>query len=190
MFDRFPVNTLLCWPADPQPASGHSAVVASGPRERGSVDGTAQSSRSTAVRGPHRPSLLYVVKQLELAVRSHLDDIVAAAGITALQYTALTVLDHHDGLSLAQLARNSFVTPQSVADLVGNLERNGLVRRDRNPQNRRELVVSLTPQGRKLLATYAHAVAALEATMTSGLTPEQISAFRNHLDSCRIALGG
>jgi DNA-binding MarR family transcriptional regulator len=154
------------------------------------VDVTARSSGSTAVRGSHRPSLLYVIKQLELAVRSHLDDIVAAAGITALQYTALTVLDHHDGLSLAQLARNSFVTPQSVADLVANLERNGLVRRDRNPQNRRELIVSLTPPGRKLLTTHAHAVAALEATMTSGLTPEQVSVFRNSLDSCRVALGG
>ena len=154
------------------------------------MDVTARSSGSTAVRGSHRPSLLYVIKQLELAVRSHLDDIVAAAGITALQYTALTVLDHHDGLSLAQLARNSFVTPQSVADLVANLERNGLVRRDRNPQNRRELIVSLTPLGRKLLTTHAHTVAALEATMTSGLTPEQVSVFRNSLDSCRVALGG
>jgi DNA-binding MarR family transcriptional regulator len=130
-----------------------------------------------------------VIKQLELAVRSHLDDIVKAAGITALQYTALTVLDHHDGLSLAQLARDSFVTPQSVADMVANLERNDLVRRDRNPQNRRELIVSLTPQGRKLLSTYAHAVKALESKMTSALTPEQISVFRSQLNSCRVALG-
>lgn len=154
------------------------------------MDDTPRSPGSTAVRGSHRPSLLYVIKQLELAVRSHLDDVVAAAGITALQYTALTVLDHHDGLSLAQLARNSFVTPQSVADLVANLERHGLVRRDRNPRDRRELVVSLTPRGRKLLATYAPAVAALEATMTAGLTPQQIGIFRDHLDSCRVALGG
>jgi len=66
------------------------------------------------------PSLLYVVGQLELAVRAGLDEIVRAAGITALQYTALTVLDRHDGLSLAQLARHSFVTPQAAADLVAN----------------------------------------------------------------------
>jgi len=184
MFNRFPVNTLLCWPADPPPGAGVRPWSHEDEGERGSVDGTAESSGSTAVRGSHRPSLLYVVKQLELAVRSHLDGIVATAGITALQYTALTVLDHHDGLSLAQLARNSFVTPQSVADLVANLERNGLVRRDRNPQNRRELVVSLTPRGRKLLATYAHAVAELEATMTAGLTPEQISALSDAAVDC------
>jgi DNA-binding MarR family transcriptional regulator len=135
-----------------------------------------------------RPSLLYVVKQLELAVRARLDDILKDAGITALQYTALTVLDHHHGLSPAQLARDSFVRPQSTADLVANLERRNLVRRDRNPANRRELVVSLTPPGRELLARYAEIVAALEEDMTAGLDPDDIETFRSHLDACRVAL--
>lgn len=148
-----------------------------------SLDVAGETSRRRSA-----PSLLYVIKQLELAVRSHLDDIVKGAGITALQYTALTVLDHHDGLSLAQLARDSFVTPQSAADLVANLERNGLVRRDRNPQNRRELIVSLTPAARLLLAAHADAVAELEAKLTSGLTPEEAADFRRRLDACRLAL--
>jgi DNA-binding MarR family transcriptional regulator len=91
-------------------------------------------------------------------------------------------------LSPAQLARDSFVTPQSTADLVANLERRNLVRRDRNPASRRELVVSLTPQGRKLLARYAGIVAALEKDMTSGLDPDDIETFRSHLDACRVAL--
>ena len=143
---------------------------------------------SSAVTRLVRPSLLYVVKQLELAVRARLDDILKDAGITTLQYTALTVLDHHDGLSPAQLARDSFVRPQSTAVLVANLERRNLVRRDRNPANRRELVVSLTPKGRKLLLRYAEIVAALEKDMTSGLDPDDIETFRSHLDTCRVAL--
>ena len=53
----------------------------------------------------------------------------ADAGITALQYTSLTVLERHDGLSAAQLARDSFVTAQSIADVVRSLENRGLVRR-------------------------------------------------------------
>ena len=143
---------------------------------------------SGVVAGLVRPSLLYMVKQLELAVRARLDDILKDAGITALQYTALTVLDHHDGLSPAQLARDSFVTPQSTADLVANLERRNLVRRDRNPANRRELVVTLTASGRRLLARYAEAVAALEQDMTSGLDPDDAETFRSCLGTCRVAL--
>src|SRR5882762_9887660 len=116
-----------------------------------------------------RPSLLYVIKQLELVVRARLDDILRPAGITALQYTALTVLDRHDGLSPAQLARDSFVRPQSIADLVANLERRRLVYRTRNPLNRRELVVSLTDEGRQLLAQYAAAVEDLEGEINTAL---------------------
>ena len=137
---------------------------------------------------PARPSLLYVVKQLELVVRSRLEEVLKSSGITALQYTALTVLDHHEGLSPARLARDSFVTPQSIADLIANLERRKLVRRDRNPDNRRELVVSLTPAGRELLARYAADVKALEQDMTARLGPAEVEGLRELLDGCRADL--
>jgi DNA-binding MarR family transcriptional regulator len=151
--------------------------------------GTAQPPGGPAP-GPTaaRRSLLYVVKQLELAARSRLDDVLKSTGITTLQYTALTVLDRRDGLSLAQLARDSFVTPQSVAFLVANLERQELARRDRNPGNRRELIVSLTPRGRELLARYAGAVAELEEQMTSGLSAAETELLRTYLDRCRLDL--
>jgi len=129
-----------------------------------------------------------MIKQLELVVRARLDDILRPAGITALQYTALTVLDRHDGLSPAQLARDSFVRPQSIADLIANLERRRLVRRTRNPGNRRELVVSLTDEGRDLLARYAAPVEHLEAEIVAAVGARKVAEFRNNLDACRIAL--
>ena len=61
------------------------------------------------------PLLIYMIKQVELAVRARLDEIVRPAGLTALQYTALSVLERHTDMSSAQLARSSFVTAQSMA---------------------------------------------------------------------------
>jgi DNA-binding MarR family transcriptional regulator len=127
------------------------------------------------------PSLLYMVKQVELVVRSHLDELVRPSGITALQYTALTVLERHDGLSAAQLARDSFVTAQSIADLVRSLEGRGLVRRERNPRNRRELLILLTDDGRELLARHAGPVRELEERMVRDLTAHQTEQFREIL---------
>ncbi|QCD59892.1 MarR family winged helix-turn-helix transcriptional regulator [Streptomyces hawaiiensis] len=127
------------------------------------------------------PSLLYMVKQVELVVRSHLDELVRPSGITALQYTALTVLERHDGLSAAQLARDSFVTAQSIADLVRSLERRGLVRRERNPRNRRELLILLTEDGREMLARHAGPVRELEERMVRDLTAHQTEQFREAL---------
>jgi DNA-binding MarR family transcriptional regulator len=127
------------------------------------------------------PSLLYMVKQVELVVRSHLDELVKPSGITALQYTALTVLERHDGLSAAQLARDSFVTAQSIADLVRSLEGRGLVRRERNPRNRRELLILLTEAGRELLAQHEGPVRELEERMVRDLTAHQTEQFRQAL---------
>lgn len=134
------------------------------------------------------PSLLYMVKQVELVVRSHLDELVKPAGITALQYTALTVLERHDGLSAAQLARDSFVTAQSIADLVRSLENRGLVRRERNPRNRRELLILLTDAGRRLLEQHAEPVRELEERMVRDLTAHQTEQFRQSLSKAWHAL--
>ncbi|GAA2454193.1 MarR family winged helix-turn-helix transcriptional regulator [Actinomadura vinacea] len=134
------------------------------------------------------PSLLYMVKRLELAVRSRLEELVRPAGITALQYTALTVLERHSGRSAAQLARDSFVTAQSIADLVRALESRDLVRRERNPANRRELLIHLTDAGRELLAGLAEPVRRLEERMIDDVPPHQVDQFRQTLSAAWRAL--
>jgi DNA-binding MarR family transcriptional regulator len=129
-----------------------------------------------------------MVKQVELVVRSHLDELVKPAGITALQYTSLTVLERHDGLSAAQLARDSFVTAQSMADLVRSLENRGLIRRERNPRNRRELLILLTDEGRALLARFTDEVRDLEERMVRDLSAHQTDQFRQALSKAWHAL--
>ncbi|MGW1272102.1 MarR family winged helix-turn-helix transcriptional regulator [Streptomyces sp. NPDC002491] len=148
------------------------------------------TNKTAPIPSPHRtpPSLLYMVKQVELVVRSHLDEVVKPSGITALQYTALTVLERHDGLSAAQLARDSFVTAQSIADLVRSLEARGLIRRERNPHNRRELLILLTHDGRALLDRHAGPVRELEERMVRQLTAHQTEQFRAALSTAWHAL--
>ncbi|MFF9853118.1 MarR family winged helix-turn-helix transcriptional regulator [Streptomyces litmocidini] len=126
-------------------------------------------------------SLLYLLKRTELAVRARLEELLKPAGITALQYTALTVLERHDGISAAQLARDSFVTAQSMADMVRALETRGLIRREPNPANRRERLILLATPGRRLLAEYAEPARALEQRMVADLGTEEIDAFRKAL---------
>ena len=132
--------------------------------------------------------LLYLIKQVELAARSRLDDIVRPGGMTSLQYTALTVLERQADMSSAQLARHSFVTAQSMADLVGTLQARGLIERHRDRTDRRRLVVALTAEGHALLDRYREEVAALEASMVAGLSPDEVAMLRGALNACRANL--
>jgi DNA-binding MarR family transcriptional regulator len=138
-----------------------------------------------AEAAPGTPMLLYLVKQIELAVRARLDDLVRPVGLTALQYTALTVLERNKDLSAAQLARRSFVTAQAMADMVTALESRGLIERHRDTADRRRLVIALTTLGQDLVDQYRDQVRAIEADMLVGLSEEEITDLRHSLAACR-----
>lgn len=127
------------------------------------------------------PLTLYLVKRLELVVRSVLDDALRPLGLTTLQYTALSVLQRRGGLSSAQLARRSFLRPQTMHEMVLTLERRGLIARERDPHNRRVLVANLTEEGRKLLDRCESAVRELEDQMMAAFSPGQREIFRESL---------
>jgi DNA-binding MarR family transcriptional regulator len=128
---------------------------------------------------------LYMVKQLEQVIRSHLDELLRPLGLTTQQYTALTVLERRDGLTSAQLARHSFVRPQTMHEMITSLDERGFIQRKRDPANRRVLLISLTRQGRKMVEKYDEEVRLLEEHMVSGLTLRQRKTLRDALDACR-----
>ena len=135
------------------------------------------------------PLTLYLVKRLELAVRARMDEALRPHGLTTLQFTALAALRARDGLSSAQLARRSFVTPQTMHEMVQWLERHGHITRRRDPNNRRVLLISLTPSGRELLERCDPLVEAIEATMLGAVPEVQHALFRQNLELCCSALG-
>jgi DNA-binding MarR family transcriptional regulator len=135
-------------------------------------------------------TLLYLIKQVELAVRQSLDEAVATADLTALQYTALTVLERHPGITSAELARNSFVRAQTMAEMVTYLVNRGLVAREHDARNRRQYLLSLTRDGQKVLDGLFGAVADIEARMLEGFDRGQTEILRTYLMRCRHALSG
>lgn len=130
-------------------------------------------------------SLLYVVKQLELVTRARLDALLKPSGVTALQYTALSVLERRPTMSSSDLARASFVRAQSTADLVLALERRGLIERSVDPTNRRRLLIGLTQKGYEFLEEYDPRVAELEEEMLAGISDADREEFRRLLVSAR-----
>lgn len=150
---------------------------------------TARATPSAPVRD-RDATLLYLIKQVELAVRQALDEVVASADLTTLQYTALTVLERHPGITSAELARNSFVRAQTMAEMVTYLLGRGLVTRERDERNRKQYLLSLTHKGKKVLDDLYDAVADVESTMLEEFDTGQTEILRTYLLRCRHALSG
>ena len=134
------------------------------------------------------PRATYLIKELERAVRRRLEAIVEPLGLTAVQYTALSVLATHPGMSSAQLARRSFVSAQAANEMVAALERRGLIRRSAAAEGGRALWIHLTPSGERTLARCDEQVDQLEGQLFGGVTRREEALFRDMLRTCREAV--
>ena len=90
-------------------------------------------------------------------------------GLTPAGYAALAVLDEMPGVSSAELARRSFVTPQTMGGIVAGLESAGLLERHARPGHGRILDAALTEAGRSVVAEAHRRVRAIEAQMLRDL---------------------
>jgi DNA-binding MarR family transcriptional regulator len=147
--------------------------------------GGSEQALTVAEALPAEPTIMYVIKQLEAGIRNALDEVLRPTGVTALQYTALTALQRRPDMTQSDLARFSFIRPQSAADLVSALSQRGLISRRTDPARRRRLLISLTPEGRAFLAEHAARIATIEERMLDGLDGTQRSELLGALRACR-----
>ena len=95
----------------------------------------------------------------------------AEFGITPSQLGVLEALSHLGPMPHCALAGKLLVSASNLTTVLDNLERDGLVRRDRDPGDRRVSITSLTPAGESRLASFfpvhvqrlVHAMSALDA---------------------------
>jgi DNA-binding MarR family transcriptional regulator len=131
-----------------------------------------------------RPRLSYLVKQLQVALRIRLDAVVQPLGLTAKQFTALTVLSEHPGMSSAALGRVTFVTAQAAHEMVTILENKDFIERSIDEDDRKRLRVKLTAIGFDVLRECNQRVDALEAEVFLGLDADDQARFRDALNTC------
>ena len=127
------------------------------------------------------PRLTYVIGRLDRALRRRLAAAVEPAGLTLPAYTALSVLQAQNGLSNAQLARRSLVTPQSMSEVLMLLVERGYVRRLPDPGHGRVIRTELTEAGRRALEQCDRAVDAVELEMLGDVDPADASDLREIL---------
>ena len=124
---------------------------------------------------------LYLVHVLTHATRTRLDESMATLGLSSFQYTILSVIARHEGLSSSKLSRRFHVTPPAMGEVILLLERKGLINRREDPANRKILRLSLTPAGMSTCEAGDAIVAAFEKKVFSGLTDGQVEALRDAL---------
>ena len=134
---------------------------------------------------------MYLLNQVNQAVRSRLEQELRPLGLTGIQYTVLSIVQTRDGISSAELSRRFFVTPQTMNEIVAGLERRGLLMREESAHNRRVLTARRTAAGAEALARADRIADAIEADAFGHLSDADHAALRRllrvQLDATRAA---
>ncbi len=92
-------------------------------------------------------------------------------GLTESQFGVLEALWHLGPMPQARLCEKLLVSGSNLTTVMDNLERDGLVRRDPNPEDRRAHLVRLSEKGKAVVAAafppHARRVTALLGALTA-----------------------
>ena len=116
-----------------------------------------------------RPALVLVKRGNEVLARA--EDPLAALGLSSRQYLILAVLGTDAPRSQLDLAGLCGLLPAQVVPVLDELERRGLVARQRSEEDRRRSVVRLTPAGEEALAKGDELARSIEDALFDDLDP-------------------
>jgi len=133
-------------------------------------------------RGPEG-HLGYLLRQASVALRAAMDRALADHGLTSPQFAVLTMIVAYPGTSGADLARLTFLTPQTINVIVRNLERDGAIAKTAHATHGRILRLQATSKGLALLKRCRTRVGALEAEMARSLRRDEERAIRRWLSA-------
>jgi len=123
----------------------------------------------------------YLLRQAHAAHRIRMEQALAPLGLTLPQFSVLTMLGAYPGISGADLARLSLLTPQTMSVIVSNLERAGLLSRKPHAQHGRIQVIELTGTGKEKLAHSKQAVHQVEEDLLKNVSAEEERTIRHWL---------
>ena len=122
-----------------------------------------------------------MIGQLSEAIRQNqnltdaFDQFVAdSMGINRTDYRCMDILERSGPLTAGQLAEAAHLSTGAVTAVLDRMESRGLVTRVRDTEDRRRVLVEITPQAREQAAVYFQGVAEFASKLYERYTTDQL----------------
>jgi DNA-binding MarR family transcriptional regulator len=110
-------------------------------------------------------------------------EVAESVGLHAAEMNAIDILGKYGPISMGHVSRETFISPSNTTSTVKKLERAGLVRRNRSNNSDREVIVTLTAEGKRVFRKcYPRILGEAHELMTRRLTPREHSRLATLLD--------
>lgn len=129
----------------------------------------------------HR-NLPRLLLQARESVMAHTRPNLREHNLSDQQWRVLRVLGEHGVVETGRVAREAFILGPSLTGVLARMERDGLIRRERDSADQRRTVVAATDKGRQLVGTLSHSIEAHYVWMEQSLGKEKLGRLYELLD--------
>jgi homoprotocatechuate degradation regulator HpaR len=129
----------------------------------------------------HR-NLPRLLLQARESVMAHTRPRLREHALSDQQWRVLRVLGEHGVVETGRVAREAFILGPSLTGVLTRMERDGLIRRARDPLDQRRTVVEATDKGLHLVATLSQTIEAHYAWMENTLGKQKLAQLYELLD--------
>lgn len=126
-------------------------------------------------------SLGFLLTRTARALKRALDSKLVEHNLTATQYIVLARLWEEDGVSLTELGERLYFDNPTLTGVVDRMERDGLLERRRDRDDRRVVRVFLTERGKDLQQTIGRLAEETDGEAWNDSTASQQKEFLEHL---------
>lgn len=139
---------------------------------------------------PTEHSIAFLTREITRNYTRNLQNAIAPYGILIGQYHFLRVLWEKDEITQRELAATVGMKESTTFTALAGMEKQGLLTRKRDSDDRRKMTVKLTDKGRGLKPKLIPIAKAVNDRPLTALTPEQVSDLKAMLEILRNNLAG
>jgi len=114
-------------------------------------------------------------------VYDHYEKRLMPFGLTSPQYFVFNALWMGDGISIGELGERVALDTSTLTGIIDRMERNGYLQRRPNPDDRRSVLVFLTPKAHELGPRILEFADDLDATLRQPFSQEDMNTFERVL---------
>ena len=103
------------------------------------------------------------------------------SGLSLVQPKVLDFLKEHDGAVQKDIAKGCHIEPASLSTILTGMEKSGLITRETNENNRRNLYIYMTDKGKAICEQVTEHFSQIEKKALSGFTEEEIENILTYL---------
>jgi DNA-binding MarR family transcriptional regulator len=164
----------------------------SNPRPLG-FDAIAEARRQWEARGWGAPAAMAATTSIMRAhqiILARADEALRPFDLTFARYEALVLLafSREGALPLGKMGDRLMLHPTSVTNIVDRLEKQGLVRRDGHPTDRRTKLAKITDEGRRVVDKATEAISATSFGL-GAISDDELDRITSVLRKMRVDAG-